>query len=502
MSSELHDKVLSRLTPEAFGLAVLDGFKRKELEKYLQRLGMAFPGVRLGSLSDERLSSCLVIEAMKDDAVLLRLAADLDARHAETLGRAGAIEPKVFRSRTRTLDGILEMGKPGALIWALFRDGRAAMEAEVRPFMKRYAAACEREIDRAISRSISAGESGAGAAKELAELRRKCARLEDERRGMEQRLHRYKEEAERLAGEKGAMAGERRRLEGLIGAMREKIASMEGRAAPGSKLTLRRLARDLRKENERLSHDLKKAGEDADAARAAADARLAGLENELRETRARAEAAEAAEREGAVERERLRAALRASGEMLARRAAPPAPAPAHGKRVGIFIDVQNVYYLARECYGSRLDYKKLLEAILRGRHCVKAVCYIVEAAETDQERFLKMLEACGYTVRKRPLIRRADGSAKGNWDVGIAVDVITLVDRNKLDVVVLVTCDGDFSDLVNVLKRKGLRVEVVGFPNRTAMSLQAAADEVYLLGADLMLPAPPDPAHAPRTRAV
>lgn len=169
---------------------------------------------------------------------------------------------------------------------------------------------------------------------------------------------------------------------------------------------------------------------------------------------------------------------------------PPVPAPARGERVGIFIDVHYFCCPARECYGSRLDYRKLLEAILRGGHCVKAVRHIVEAAEADPDGFPKMLEACGYTVRKQPLIRRADGSAKGNRDAGIAVDVTTLVGGNKLEVAVPVTCDGDFSGMVNVLKRKGPRIEVVGFSKRTAMSIPAAAGGVCLAGAGVMPRAP------------
>jgi uncharacterized LabA/DUF88 family protein len=503
MSSELSKRILSRLSPEAFSLAVLDAFARKEIERYLQRAGVVYPGVRIGSLRDEELASGLIIEAMQDETLLLRLADELDARHAEALRRVRSMEPKAFRARTRTLDGILDIGKPGAVVWALFRDGRAAMAAEALPFLKRYTAACEREIDHAISRGLKAGaSSGEGSKKELAELRRRCARLEEEKAGTEQRLRHYKTEAERLAGEKGELAREKRGLGDMLGKLRERIASLQGGVASDSKLLLRRRVRDLQKDNERLAHDLRKARESAGAEVASAAAQRAKLEAELREARERAAAAETAGRESEKERERLAAALRAMEEKLARQTAVPAPPVAHGRRVGIFVDVQNVYYLARECYGSRLDYKKLLDAILRGRHCVKALCYIVEAAEGDQERFLKMLEGCGYTVRKRPLIRRADGSAKGNWDVGIATDVMTLVDKNRLDVVVLVTCDGDFSDLVHVLKRKGLRVEVVGFPNKTAMSLQAAADEVYLLRRDLMLPPPPEPPYSPRMQTV
>lgn len=488
MSSELAKGIMSRLSPSALGVAVLDAFGRKELVKFMGREGIEYPGVRITSIPEAELAHALIAEALQHEPLLHRLVVILDERHDAMLRRIRGMDLATFRKRTRTLDDILDVGRAGSVIWALFRDGREEMAAEALPFFKRFDYECGREIDGAIRRGLAAGTpKDGGRKKELAELRKKCARLEEENAGLRKRLQEYKAEADRLAGEKGALAKEKRGLGDMLGKLKERMVALQGGVPSDSKPHLRRRVRDLEKENERLAHDLARSREHADAELGEAATRRAKIEGELQEARERSAAFGDEKERANAENARLREALRAMEERISRKAAPAPPPVATGRRVGIFVDCQNVYYLARECYGKRLDYKKLLDVILRGRHCVKALCYIVEAAEVDQDRFLKMLDYCGYTVRKRPLIRRADGSAKGNWDVGIATDVMTLIDKNKLDVVVLVTCDGDFVDLVNVLKQRGLSVEVVGFPNRTAMSLQGSADELYYIREDLML---------------
>ncbi|OQX88178.1 MAG: hypothetical protein B6D55_01270 [Candidatus Omnitrophica bacterium 4484_70.2] len=165
----------------------------------------------------------------------------------------------------------------------------------------------------------------------------------------------------------------------------------------------------------------------------------------------------------------------------------PSVIPHKGRRVGIFIDVQNVYYSAKRHFGKKIDYSKLLWFLVGNRYLVKAICYIVQHPELNQESFINLLKRNGYIVRTRGLILRADGSAKGNWDIGIATDVLYLVEKNNLDIVVLVTCDGDFVDLVKVLKSKGIKTEVVGFSKNTAVDLKRVSDEFIEIEESLML---------------
>ncbi len=153
-------------------------------------------------------------------------------------------------------------------------------------------------------------------------------------------------------------------------------------------------------------------------------------------------------------------------------------------RVGVFVDVQNMFYAAKKQFEARLDYVKLLSHILKGRRLIKAVAYVIENPEIDQSGFLSLLGHHSFEIRKKPLIQRSDGSQKGDFDMEMALDILSLVDQ--LDVVVLVSGDGDFSSLVETIKVKGPRVEVYGFPQNTAIDLKEATDEFFPIGNELL----------------
>lgn len=142
-------------------------------------------------------------------------------------------------------------------------------------------------------------------------------------------------------------------------------------------------------------------------------------------------------------------------------------------RVGVFVDVQNVFYGARG-QNAKLDFDLLLQATTRGRRLVRAVAYVVEAKEIDQSGFIALLQQKRYEVKRKDLKVRADGSFKGDWDMEIALDALEMADA--LDVMVLVTGDGDFTSLVQKIRVRGPRVEVYAFPQNTAKELRESAD--------------------------
>jgi uncharacterized LabA/DUF88 family protein len=131
------------------------------------------------------------------------------------------------------------------------------------------------------------------------------------------------------------------------------------------------------------------------------------------------------------------------------------------QRVGVFVDVQNMFYAAKHLYNSKLNFARLLDYISRDRPLVRAIAYVVQTPEIDQSNFLAMLRSNSYEIRSKDLKQRPDGSAKGDWDMGLALDALAMADR--LDVVAIVSGDGDFVDLVNFLKARGVRVEVYSF---------------------------------------
>ncbi|MEK6947802.1 MAG: NYN domain-containing protein [Nanoarchaeota archaeon] len=146
------------------------------------------------------------------------------------------------------------------------------------------------------------------------------------------------------------------------------------------------------------------------------------------------------------------------------------------QRVGVFVDVQNMYYSARALYNSKVNFKEILKEAVNGRKLVRAFAYAVRAGEKDEENFHKALDGIGFEVKLKDLQVFYGGNKKADWDVGIAIDAIELAP--KLDVVILISGDGDYIPLVEHLKRAlGCKVEVMAFGKSCSGKLREATDE-------------------------
>ncbi|MFH1069624.1 MAG: NYN domain-containing protein [Candidatus Glassbacteria bacterium] len=159
--------------------------------------------------------------------------------------------------------------------------------------------------------------------------------------------------------------------------------------------------------------------------------------------------------------------------------------PTENVRVGVFVDVQNMFYAAKKLDGARLDYETMLDHILAQRRLIKAAAYIVESSEIDQSGFISVLEKKGYQVRRKELKSFTDGTAKGDWDMGIAIDIIELAPY--LDVVALVSGDGDFVSLVHLVKKLGPTVELYAFGHNLSTELRETADRFIEIGSNVLL---------------
>ena len=145
------------------------------------------------------------------------------------------------------------------------------------------------------------------------------------------------------------------------------------------------------------------------------------------------------------------------------------------QRVGVFVDVQNLYYSAKNIYNSKINFKELLRIAVDGRKLVRAMTYVIKADLLAEKSFFDALEKIGFEIKSKDLQIFFGGSKKGDWDVGIAMDAIEL--GPKLDTVVLVSGDGDFLPLVQHLQRAiGCRVEIIAFGKSTSSKLIEEAD--------------------------
>ncbi|MCA9540280.1 MAG: NYN domain-containing protein, partial [Myxococcales bacterium] len=158
------------------------------------------------------------------------------------------------------------------------------------------------------------------------------------------------------------------------------------------------------------------------------------------------------------------------------------------QRVAVLVDTAYVYHAARSFFRGRVDYKRLLDFVADGRALVRAIAFVVRHEDADVSAFVEALRAVGFEVRVKSVRRRADGQARGDWSVGLALTAAALAPR--VDVVALVGGDGDLVDLVDHLMVQGVRTEVCGFAAATAQALVEAAEGFRALDADLLLAEP------------
>jgi uncharacterized LabA/DUF88 family protein len=155
-------------------------------------------------------------------------------------------------------------------------------------------------------------------------------------------------------------------------------------------------------------------------------------------------------------------------------------------RVAVFVDVQNVYYTVKQIYGCHFNYRAFWDQVTAGREVVRAFAYAIDRKDQKQIQFQQILESIGFEVKLKPFIQRSDGSAKGDWDVGITLDMIEFA--NEVDVAVLVSGDGDFDLAVKKLRdAHGVEVEVYGARKLTAASLIQAATRFVPIEQHLLL---------------
>ncbi|HCC22529.1 hypothetical protein A2480_03455 [Candidatus Uhrbacteria bacterium RIFOXYC2_FULL_47_19] len=152
------------------------------------------------------------------------------------------------------------------------------------------------------------------------------------------------------------------------------------------------------------------------------------------------------------------------------------------QRVGVFIDVQNMYYSAKALYGRKVDFGEILKTAVADRQLIRAIAYVVRATG-EEDPFFEALNQRGIETKERELQEFHGGTKKADWDVGITVDAVRI--GEILDVVVLVSGDGDFVELVEYLKHHGRQVEVIAFRKSASSRLIDACDDFIDLSADI-----------------
>ena len=153
------------------------------------------------------------------------------------------------------------------------------------------------------------------------------------------------------------------------------------------------------------------------------------------------------------------------------------------QRVAVLIDVQNMYHSAKNLHDARVNFKEVIKTAVAGRELVRAIAYVIRTESGDENPFLEALTKIGIETKIKDLQIFPGGMKKADWDVGIAMDAVKLC--NRIDALVLMSGDSDFTPLINYLHEvRGIQVEVFAFARSTSQKLKDVIDEFTDLASD------------------
>lgn len=500
--------LLEAIGAEGLRAAIRDSFDRAHLVELANACGLKFPGKRAQTVDDQRLREALVKGFLEDDHVRPPLMKALARANAPEKERLDSMSPEELTAWCAALP----REASGRALFLLAFDERDAARAARDALKSALTAAPSGDAPAATSPSPSPREQRL--AEEIAVLRERLEKLEasraaqtavldamrDRESAHQQEIVAARKDVHHLRREIAQAETDRQRLreENLVLAARiEEREGSGGSAARLEELSVR--VHQLLREQKKMAHDL----EEILRARAAAgdsstrpylDALAGGVESVRRDvTDLRRQMDEESHRVIKSLQELASEAHMIRSDIAQFRKASTEPAPRRRgelERVGLFVDVQNMYYAARQL-NARLDFGTLMATTTRNRRLIRAIAYVVQNRDIDQSGFLAMLQQKNYEVRRKDLKIRNDGSSKGDWDMEMALDILRLAD--SLDVVVLVSGDGDFASLVTQVKTQGPKVEVYSFPNSTARELIEAADRHVAIDEGFLIRMSPSP---------
>ncbi|MCM8775138.1 MAG: NYN domain-containing protein [Candidatus Omnitrophica bacterium] len=500
--AETLEKLKHYLTPSGFVGIILESFSQRETARLMASLGAVYPGTRIESIDHEELARGLVEDAVRDPGLFMALEKALDRAHEADLEEMKDLSVGEIKQLLAPIGEIYERKGIGKLLWVLLKDERHEVNELIPGFLRsvyRYSGKIDKKHEEIedFKKRLTEGKISK---EEIRGLQHMLFSKFDEVRNLQRKLKERERKIEDLCEERRRLKGDiaslrrmhdqfardlvrlKRDLEHKDAVLRELQEAVKKMPKTEERQLYRQL-HDLERENRKQEHELQELKaevlrqKEALWAETASKIRLARDLEVLRAEKVFLEGqlAQAVKGSEITENQPEEAVCEKTAQVPKDK----------GKRLGIFVDMQNIW-IASKRFGRKIDFQKLLDLIVLDRHLVKALAYVVVIPGLDQEAFFNMLKRRGFEVRYRTLIRRADGSAKGNWDTGMVVDVIKFVDKNDLDIIHVVSGDGDFADLLKFVKTKGVRVEASGFPFNTAQELIKCADEFFPLDENIL----------------
>ncbi len=132
------------------------------------------------------------------------------------------------------------------------------------------------------------------------------------------------------------------------------------------------------------------------------------------------------------------------------------------KRIGVFVDISNLYYCVEKKYKKKIDYSKYISYI-KDLGAVDVQIAYAAVLGNESQPFLHALKELGFEVKtKTPKeYAMANGGVKHkcDHDVQMAMDIVN--QHENLDQVVLGSADGDMTPVVQWLKDRRISTVVL-----------------------------------------
>lgn len=496
---EIYEELKRKAGERIFSFILFTAMPKKKLARLMNKVGIVYEGIRTTSLEKNELAMVLSEETFKDPDVGIEVIKALNRENEEAIQLVSQQSASTIESLLRR--HLIPEEKIGSTLWALLVDDRVTVNKlarhiinefhEVEKNMRRTAGRLqlpfppeevEEEIEemeppeeiKAIFQDVedSLKEAKNLFLKELSRKERtehKYGKMKDELSTLRKSEDELKRKIKLLERDKDNLLTEL-----------EHFKKVSGKADHSKEETLSHRVNQLERENRKLSYELEKRREEGEKLRVA-EQENSTLKKELEELKKENLLLEEKLKEAEKEIQKLKA--KPAPEEVKPKIKPSPSFKEKGRRLGIFVDGQYIYSTIKAEGKKKFDYQKLLFIARGNRYLVKAICYIIKAPQADVQSFLTFLKANGYEVK----VKEIEEPQSMDWSAGIAHDVLSMVDSLSLDIVVLVSGKKEMVEVVNSLREKKIRVEVIGWPAYVATELEEKAHEFIPVTEDMVV---------------
>lgn len=154
------------------------------------------------------------------------------------------------------------------------------------------------------------------------------------------------------------------------------------------------------------------------------------------------------------------------------------------ERIYVYIDGGNLYHNLKQTGYNSMDFnfKKFVESFVEDRKLEGVRYYIGQIKPKDgdeksqnlhkhQQILFERLKKAGFYIVRGHIRQIGKIFTEKGVDVRIGIDLVEGAYEDRYDRAILISSDGDLAPAVEMVTRKGKKVEIVGFEHKPSYSL-------------------------------